>query len=285
MYNFGRYLKYSYELITDATTLPVSLTEIVNFLKLDQVEKTVSSLTQTGGTATATVTNHGYITGEYVIIKGATPDGYNGDHQITVVDANTFTYSVSAALASPATGTIKSSLIYESDVLLNLISSAVKYAETYTKRDFITKTYKTFRNTFYDQSGSLILLKSPVQSIEFIKYLVDDTLTTLDASFYKLRYSTEYQEIVPVEFGTTFPTNLDETDDAVQIQFKVGYGDNSTDVPPDILEAIKLIVSFYYWNRNDCIMRSEEMISKKSRTLTPAMVLLDTYRIIDIASF
>ncbi len=44
----------------------------------------------------ATVTAHGYTTGDQITIEGATPTGYNGTFTITVVDANTFTYPLSA---------------------------------------------------------------------------------------------------------------------------------------------------------------------------------------------
>ena len=68
--------------------------------------KSVSALTQANGTATATSTAHGFADGDEITIAGASPSGYNGTFNITYVDANTFTYLVSSALSSPATGTI-----------------------------------------------------------------------------------------------------------------------------------------------------------------------------------
>jgi hypothetical protein len=67
---------------------------------------TVSNLTQSAGTATATQTAHGYETGDVVTISGATQAEYNGDHQITVVDADTYTFAVDSGATTPATGTI-----------------------------------------------------------------------------------------------------------------------------------------------------------------------------------
>lgn len=67
----------------------------------------VTSITQAAGTATLTSTTaHGLATNAWVTVVGAAPDGYNGLVQITSTGANTFTYTVSGALASPATGTI-----------------------------------------------------------------------------------------------------------------------------------------------------------------------------------
>lgn len=71
-----------------------------------QTPKSVSALTQTGGVATATVTGHGYLDGDPVLIAGANQAGYNGTVNIKYVDANTFTYEVDSATVSPATGTI-----------------------------------------------------------------------------------------------------------------------------------------------------------------------------------
>ena len=68
----------------------------------------VNSLTQTGGTATATATSHGYATDDLVTISGATPAAYNGQKQITVTGANTFTYSIASGTGPTATGTILS---------------------------------------------------------------------------------------------------------------------------------------------------------------------------------
>lgn len=67
----------------------------------------VSSITQTGGTATCTTgSSHSYTTGDWVFITGANEAGYNGIVQITVTGATTFTYTVDSGTSSPATGTI-----------------------------------------------------------------------------------------------------------------------------------------------------------------------------------
>jgi hypothetical protein len=69
-------------------------------------DQTITSLTESAGTATATLTGHGYTTGDQVNIRGADQTEYNGDFIITVVDADTFTYTVTGSPTTPATGTI-----------------------------------------------------------------------------------------------------------------------------------------------------------------------------------
>lgn len=67
------------------------------------------SITSSAGTATVTHTAHGLSTNDYVVIRGAQPDDYNKQAQITVTGANTYTYSVASGISSPATGTPVSS--------------------------------------------------------------------------------------------------------------------------------------------------------------------------------
>ena len=67
----------------------------------------ITSITQTGGIATATVASTAsLLSGQNLIISGATPSAYNGLVNIVVASGTTFTYSVPGGTTSPATGTI-----------------------------------------------------------------------------------------------------------------------------------------------------------------------------------
>lgn len=75
--------------------------------KNDSVKLTLTSLTQSAGVATATIsTGHNFLTGDSVVIAGATPSDYNGTKAITGVTSTTFTFAVDSGATSPATGTI-----------------------------------------------------------------------------------------------------------------------------------------------------------------------------------
>jgi len=67
-----------------------------------------TTITRSGSTATAIATSHGFSTDDLATIAGADQTDYNGEYQITVSDADTFTYAVSGTPATPATGTITS---------------------------------------------------------------------------------------------------------------------------------------------------------------------------------
>lgn len=68
----------------------------------------VSSLTHSGGTATATTSSaHELQANDYVTIAGADQSEYNGTVRVlTVPSTTTFTFSVDSGATSPATGTI-----------------------------------------------------------------------------------------------------------------------------------------------------------------------------------
>ena len=64
----------------------------------------VTSITRSSTTATVTTPKkHGFVTGQKVIVSGATQTAYNGEKTITVASTTTFTYSVSGSPATPAT--------------------------------------------------------------------------------------------------------------------------------------------------------------------------------------
>lgn len=68
----------------------------------------ISSITQSSGTATATTsTAHGLYRDDSITIAGATPSAYNGAQTVlTVPSSTTFTFAVDSGTSSPATGTI-----------------------------------------------------------------------------------------------------------------------------------------------------------------------------------
>jgi len=72
---------------------------------INKLPNSVSSITGSGTTATVTQNTHGLATGDYVIISGVTnDDDYNGVHQITKINDNSYSYTADDTLTSPATG-------------------------------------------------------------------------------------------------------------------------------------------------------------------------------------
>lgn len=75
----------------------------------------VTAITRSGGVATVTLPGHGYVNGQSITIAGATQTQYNGTVQITLIDANTFSYPVVEGPVSPSgSGTAKVGIISRS---------------------------------------------------------------------------------------------------------------------------------------------------------------------------
>ena len=91
------------------------------------------SITRVGATATVTHTAHGYNDQESILISGCTQTEYNGVFTITVVDANTYTYTVTGAPATPATGTP----LAVRDAAAFRVKAIVLVDETYMTPSFI----------------------------------------------------------------------------------------------------------------------------------------------------
>ncbi len=90
--------------LSNGTTPP--LTTYINSNSTGQLlvnPRSVGALSQeVAGLARAVSAAHGFRTGDIVKIAGAVPAGYNVAASVTVINANTFTYSVDSALSTPA---------------------------------------------------------------------------------------------------------------------------------------------------------------------------------------
>lgn len=69
------------------------------------------TITRASTTATVAHTAHGHATGDRVLIADAVETAYNGAHTITVTGVDAYTFQVQGSPATPATGTITSTLL------------------------------------------------------------------------------------------------------------------------------------------------------------------------------
>jgi hypothetical protein len=85
---------------------PVTISSVsLAFTANTATTKTLTSITESGGTATATSTAHGFVAGDRIRIAGATPSAYNGTKLVLTAATDTFTFAVTAGTGS-ASGTI-----------------------------------------------------------------------------------------------------------------------------------------------------------------------------------
>lgn len=115
--------------------------------------QTLTSLTQSSGTATATKTSHGFSDGDQVVIAGATPSGYNGTYNITVTSSSTFTFPVSSSLSTPASGTITATGTTES--YFHSVSSCNYNGQQVFQGESDGKIYQIAETTYTDESVTI----------------------------------------------------------------------------------------------------------------------------------
>ena len=129
-----------------------------------------------------------------------------------------------------------------------LIEAVTDYAENYTNLTFINNNFRTFRDFF---TNSFELRKSPIQSITNVKFLdIDNILQTVPNTVYRLT-ETVYQRVfrLPTE---SWPGDVDNVPDAIQIEFLAGFGADATDVPANIRMAILAHTVSVFAKAGDC---------------------------------
>lgn len=100
----------------------------------------------------------------------------------------------------------------------------------------------------------------PVQSVSAIKYYdADNALQTDTLSNYHV-LGTSSKKLISPKSGFNWPTTFNR-DDAIKIEYVIGYGDAPTDVPETIRQALFMLVAHYYENREP------ELIGTTSKTL------------------
>ena len=160
-------------------------------------------------------------------------------------------------------------------LLLMYIGAATTYAENYTRRDLITRTYVTYRDFFpspglnegYYSGGRIPsgqgsnqtagnvgfeLRRSPLQSITEITYTnVLNAVDTVPVEDYYNTLEEDYSEVLSSEYNS-WPQDSINRQQSISITFKTGIGDTEADIPSCWKIAIMEHVMSMYANRGDC---------------------------------
>lgn len=150
------------------------------------------------------------------------------------------------------TGTAEDALITQ------YIQAATNYAENFTRRDFITRTYRTYRDCFPSYYGfygygnvGFEIRRSRLQSIVQISYLTESGTSIVSPSVYYNTLQSDYSWVLSNP-GQSWPDDAEKKLQSIFIDFTCGYGDNPSDVPEDIRVALMEIVTALNENRGDC---------------------------------
>jgi hypothetical protein len=181
----------------------------------------------------------------------------------------------------------------DDDYISDLITASRQLAEIYLDRTLITTTLRMRADSFPDlpnatlkffvptysvesylaraislMSGPFRLLRPPVQSVTGITYIdANGNLQTLSPSAYIVDYDAEPARIAPA-YSTPWPVTQ-AVQGAVNVTYKAGYGDAPSAVPIMHKQALRLLVSHFYENR--------EVVTASMATKVPLSVeaLLD----------
>ena len=100
----------------------------------------------------------------------------------------------------------------------------------------------------------------PIQSVSAIKYYDTDNALQTDTLSNYFVLGTSGRTTIKPKSGYTWPTTFTR-DDAIKIEYVIGYGDTFRDVPSTVRHALFMLVAHYYENREN------ELIGTMSKTL------------------
>lgn len=153
-----------------------------------------------------------------------------------------------------------------------LLNTAISIAELITKRDITRKTYKAFLDMFFANNGYEIR-KSPLVSLDAIRYFRNNSLVTIDSTTYYTTQSNTFSRAYPRD---NWPVDADDRAQAIEFEFQAGYATDM--VPIDLQLAILQHVTSLYENRGDCSNRGQcmDLLPKTS------LGIYNLYKIVDI---
>ncbi len=134
-----------------------------------------------------------------------------------------------------------------------LVKVARRQAERITRHALITQTWDLLLDAF-PADDVLEIPLPPLQSVTYVQYTDDDGNTsTFDSS----NYIVDTESVpgrISLKSGYTWPSTTLQAIAGVRVRFVAGFGDAASDVPEDIIHAMKLMVGHWYENRENVAM-------------------------------
>lgn len=132
-------------------------------------------------------------------------------------------------------------------VIQRLIDASVAFVDAQGVLGFAMIT-QTWGQWLGPNPGTVSLLLGPVQSVSAIKYYdADGVLQTATLSDFNV-FGTPNRITVSPKSGKAWPITQTR-DDAIKIEYVVGYGATSASVPQTVRHALMMLVAHWYENR------------------------------------
>lgn len=159
------------------------------------------------------------------------------EEPVTVTEAKTY-----ARVEGTGDATVDSA---QDTLIGTLIASARSEAEAYTKRQFITATWRYSLDAF--PAWEICVPRPRLITVSSIVYVATDgTATTMDAEDYSVDTDAEPGRITPT-YNTSWPTTRDVRQ-AVKVTYTAGYG-LAASVPEGAKLPIKWLVAWWLEHR------------------------------------
>ena len=195
-----------------------------------------------------------------------------------------YTYNVTTPPANPPVtlATFKQHINVThtlTDAILQLyLDAAIEFAEKYTSRDLITRTYNTFRDFFPDPlqnegyypfgripTGANTLIpstignvgfeirRSPLSAVNAITYIDTNNISqTVDVGTYYFTTENDFSEILLINDSATWPTDASNRMQSITIDFTSGMATDETGIEACWKVAIMQHAAMLWANRGDC---------------------------------
>ncbi len=180
--------------------------------------------------------------------------------EVTAVSGNDVTFARGVCDTTPAShadGTDLYRFMDADDEVRRLVVAARQTVERWCWRSLLTQTWRLTLDRFPpidsavnagEELQTIFLPRPPVQSVSSVVYVdPDGNQQTLDPSKYQLELASEPARLRPA-YAESWPSTR-PVPGAVQVTYVAGYGDDPSDVPETIRQAIKLMTGELYWNR------------------------------------
>jgi len=158
----------------------------------------------------------------------------------------------------------------EDDHLNSLYEVARDYVQEITNRKLVTQTID-YKLDQWPKDEHIALPYGNLQTVTHVKYVdVDNSTATLSSTAYSLD-TVSYKGRVVLGYGDDWPTATLHPNNPITVRFTCGYG-LSSQVPSPIKQAMKLLISDLYENREPVILgQGLDMVETKvvRRLLAP----------------
>jgi uncharacterized phiE125 gp8 family phage protein len=134
----------------------------------------------------------------------------------------------------------------DDDVIAALIAAARVHVEAQTRRVLITQSWRLVRDA-WPGNGRIAVLPGPLQALTGARiYRFDGSTQAIDPQAFVIDTAS-----VPatVSFGAGAPPAPGRAIGGIELDIDVGYGDAPEDVPADLRQAIRVLVTHWYENR------------------------------------